>query len=81
MKKRIVEKNVKEIYICLDEDAKKQALEASEYFMANGITVYFVDLKGDDPSELGFQKVTSQIQKTEILSNEKLMEQKILCAI
>ena len=81
LKKRIVEKNVKEIYICLDEDAKKQALEASEYFMANGITVYFVDLKGDDPSELGFQKVTSQIQKTEILSNEKIMEQKILCAI
>ena len=49
--------------------------------MANGITVYFVDLEGDDPSEIGFEKITSEIQKTEILSNEKLMEQKILCAI
>ena len=81
LKKRIVEKGVKEIYICLDKDARKQALEAAEYFMANGITVYFVDLTEKDPSELGFEKIISQIQSTEILSNEKLMEQKILCAI
>ena len=81
LKKRIVEKGVKEIYICLDKDARKQALEAAEYFMANGITVYFVDLTEKDPSELGFEKIISQIQSTEILSSEKLMEQKILCAI
>ena len=81
LKKRIVEKGVKEIYICLDKDARKQALEAAEYFMANGITVYFVDLTEKDPSELGFEKIISQIQSTEVLSNEKLMEQKILCTI
>ena len=81
LKKRIVEKGVKEIYICLDKDARKQALEAAEYFMANGITVYFVDLTEKDPSELGFKKIISQIQSTEILSSEKLMEQKILCTI
>ena len=49
--------------------------------MANGITVYFVDLTEKDPSELGFEKIISQIQLTEVLSNEKLMEQKILCTI
>ena len=81
LKKRIVEMDVKQIYICLDKDARKQALEAAEYFMANGITVYFVDLTEKDPSELGFEKIISQIQSTEILSSEKLMEQKILCAI
>ena len=81
LKKRIVKMNVKEIYICLDKDARKQALEAAEYFMANGITVYFVDLTEKDPSELGFEKIISQIQSTEILSSEKLMEQKILCTI
>ena len=81
LKKRIVEKGVKEIYICLDKDARKQALESAEYFMANGITVYFVDLTEKDPSELGFEKIISQIQSTEVLSNEKLMEQKILCTI
>ena len=81
LKKRIVEKGVKEIYICLDKDARKQALEAAEYFMANGITVYFVDLTEKDPSELGFEKIISQIQSTEVLSSEKLMEQKILCVI
>ena len=81
LKKRIVERGVKDIYICLDRDARKQALEAAEYFMSNGITVYFVDLTEKDPSELGFEKIISQIESTDILSNEKLMEQKILCII
>ena len=78
LKKRIVEKNVKEIYICLDEDAKKQALEAAEYFMANGITVYFVDLEGDDPSDIGFGKINSILANTEKLTSEWLMNQRIL---
>ena len=56
MKKRIVEKGVKEIYICLDQDARKQALETANYFMSNGIEVYFVDLTEKDPNELGFEK-------------------------
>jgi len=81
LKKRIVEMNVKEIYICLDRDARKQALEAAEYFIANGINVRFVDLTEKDPSELGFEKIIAEIESTEILSAEKLMEQKILCAI
>ena len=81
LKKRIVEKGVKEIYICLDQDARKQALEAAEYFMANGLDVYFVDLTESDPSELGFQNIKYEIEQTCRLSQEKLMEQKILCTI
>ena len=81
LKKRIVEMDVKEIYICLDRDARKQALEAAEYFIVNGIDVRFVDLTEKDPSELGFEKIIAEIESTEILSAEKLMEQKILCAI
>jgi DNA primase len=81
LKKRIVEKGVKEIYICLDMDARKQALEAAEYFMANGLDVYFVDLPESDPSELGFKQIKYEIEQTCRLSQEKLMEQKILCTI
>ena len=81
LKKRIVEKGVKQIYICLDQDAKKQALETAEYFMANGIDVYFVDLTSGDPSELGFEKIKRILEMTTKMSTEQLMEQKILCAL
>ena len=81
LKMRIVEKGVKQIYICLDQDAKKQALETAEYFMANGIDVYFVDLTSGDPSEIGFEKIKRILELTTRMSSEQLMEQKILCAL
>ena len=81
LKKRIVEKGVKDIYICLDLDARKQALETAQYFMSNGLNVYFVDITGKDPSELGFEKITSVLNDTHIMSETELMEQKILCAL
>jgi DNA primase len=81
LKKRIVEHKVKSIYICLDQDAKKQALETAEYFIANGIDVYFVDLIGKDPSELGFETVKQLINTTCRLSEHRLMEEKILCSL
>ena len=81
LKKRIVEKGVKDIYICLDLDARKQALETAQYFMSNGLNVYFVDITGKDPSDLGFEKITNVLNDTHIMSETQLMEQKILCAL
>jgi len=81
LKKRIVEKGVKDIYICLDLDARKQALETAEYFMSNGLNVYFVDITGKDPSDLGFEKITNVLHQTHIMNETELMEQKILCAL
>tara|TARA_Y100001937_G_scaffold34423_1_gene49121 strand:+ start:572 stop:1498 length:927 start_codon:yes stop_codon:yes gene_type:complete len=81
LKKRIVERNVKTIYICLDKDAKKQALEVCEYFMANGIEVHLVDLPESDPSELGFLKIQKMIENTCQLTSHELMQEKILCSL
>ena len=81
LKKRIVEKGVKEIYICLDQDAKKQALEASAYFMNNGLNVYFIDLTSKDPNELGFEKTKEVLKHTPCMTQEYLMEQTILCTL
>ena len=78
---RIVKRNVKTIYICLDNDAKKQALEACEYFISNGIDVHLVDLPDSDPSDMGFEKIQEMIDNTYKLSQEKLIEEKILCAL
>jgi len=81
LKKRIVERGVKTIYICLDNDAKKQALEACEYFMSNGIDVYLVDLPESDPSDMGFLKIQEMIENTYKLSTLELMQEKILCSL
>ena len=81
LKKRIVEKGVRKIYICLDLDARKQALETAQYFMSNGLDVYFVDITGKDPNDLGFEKITEILNMTEQMSEIELMEQKILCAL
>jgi len=81
LKKRIVERRVKTIYICLDRDARKQALETAEYFISNGIEVFFVDLTGKDPSELGFKNIQELLNITVPMSSERLMEEKILCAL
>ena len=81
LKKRIVEKGVKDIYICLDLDARKQALEAAEYFISNGVNVYFVDLTDKDPSKLGFLKIKELIDLTPQLTANRLIEEKILCLL
>ena len=78
---RIVEKQVTSIYVCLDKDARKQAFETAEYFMGNGIEVYFVDIQDKDPSEIGFQNIISYIDNTHRLTEERLMEEKILCML
>ena len=81
LKKRIVEKGVTDIYICLDLDARKQALEAAEYFISNGVNVYFVDLTDKDPSKLGFLKIKELLDLTPQLTANKLIEEKILCLL
>ena len=78
LKHRIIENNVKTIYICLDQDARKQAIETAEYFMANGVDVYFVDLKEKDPGEVGFGKINNILADTKKLTLEWLMEQRIM---
>jgi len=78
LKHRIIENNVKTIYICLDKDARKQAIETAEYFMANGVDVYFVDIEEKDPSDIGFGKINSILASTEKLTSEWLIEQRIL---
>jgi hypothetical protein len=42
-----------------------------------GKEVYLIELDGKDPSELGFERFTKQIQQTTPLNNYKLMEKKL----
>ena len=75
--KKIVTSVVDKIYIALDRDAIKQALNFCERLMAEGKEVYLVDLQDKDPSEMGFENFTKLIQKTVPLTYYDLMEQKL----
>jgi DNA primase len=77
LQKKIIEERVKNIYICLDADALKNAIQIAEKFMAEGLNVYFIELKNEDASELGFQRITEILADTDVLTFERLMELKM----
>ena len=77
LQKKIIEQRVRDIYICLDADALKKAVQIAEKFMAEGLNVHFVELRDDDASELGFDKINQIIHDTDVLTFERLMQIKM----
>lgn len=68
---------VREIFIVLDDDAISTAINLAENFLAAGKIVHLVNLKGKDPSVLGFCEVTKQIMETPALDFSTLMRLKL----
>jgi|TARA_R110000796_G_scaffold180359_1_gene296914 DNA primase len=75
--KRILTSKLKDIYIALDEDAQKVAMQLAEKFLNSGFRVYNVKMKGQDPSEMGFKEFTKHIQTAEELDFSSLMMHKL----
>jgi len=74
---KIINSTVQKIYIALDKDAIKQALNFCETLMNEGKEVYLVDIADKDPSEMGFEKFTNLIQNTLPLTFSNLLEKKL----
>ena len=74
--KKIVSSNVKQVFIALDNDALKQAINYCETLLNHGKEVFLVDLDQKDPSELGFTEFTKLLHKSTPLSFRTLMEKK-----
>lgn len=77
LQKKIIEKRVRDIYICLDADALRNALQIAERFMSEGINVYFVELQSEDASELGFHQIREILNETDVLTFERVMQLKM----
>lgn len=75
--KKIVMSSVEKIYIALDRDAQKQALDFCEKLIQEGKEVYLVDMQDKDPSEMGFDNFTKLIQETYPLTFSGLLEKKL----
>ena len=77
LKKQIIESSVKDIYIALDTDARKKALDICQYFIDNGINVYLIELGDKDPSDLGYSAMISKQQVTGYITGSGLMLKKL----
>lgn len=75
--KKIVSSTVEDIYIALDRDALKKALQYVEQFLSMGKKVYLVDMQDKDPSEEGFVAFTHRIQQAEEMDLGKLIRYKL----
>ncbi len=75
--KKIVSSTVEDIYIALDRDALKKALQYVEQFLNMGKKVYLVDMQDKDPSEMGFVNFTHHVQQAEEMDLGKLIRYKL----
>ncbi len=75
--KKIVSSNAEDIYIALDKDAFKKALQYTEQFLNMGKKVYLVDMQDKDPSEMGFENFTRYVQQAEEMNLGKLLRYKL----
>ena len=53
LKLKIITEKVKKLYILLDPDALRNAIQTVEYFLGNGVEVYMVELHDKDANEMG----------------------------
>lgn len=65
--------HTKRLYLALDRDAFKASISYIEYFMNNDIEVYFVNLPGKDPGELGYINMIDCVNNAEKVDFFKLM--------
>jgi hypothetical protein len=77
LQKKIIQERVRDIYLCLDADALKNAIDIAQKFMAEGLNVYFIELQDHDASELGFKRINEIIENTDVLTFERLMQLKM----
>lgn len=75
--KKILTSNCNKVYLALDEDALKDALDHAKKLMGYGKRVYFIEMEGKDPSELGFEQFTQLLHSAEELTMSTLMRKKL----
>lgn len=77
LRQAIIDEQVSKLYISLDKDAVESALEELEYFMNQGIEVYYIELPGKDPNDLGFNKMVELINGCKVFTFRDLIKNKL----
>jgi hypothetical protein len=74
---KLVESDVRTIYLALDKDALREALDYSETLINYGKEVYLLDLKGKDPSDIGFERMIQLLHDAKPLTFSNLLYKKM----
>jgi len=74
---KLVKSEVDRIYIALDNDAIKYALQHCERLMSYGKKVYLVEMNGKDANEIGYENFLNTIENTYPLTFHGLMSKKL----
>ncbi len=77
LKRRILEKKVKTLYVALDNDAFKDSMKIVEELMNEGIKVHMIKMTEKDPNDIGYEKFTDIKNLTEETSFRELMKYKL----
>jgi len=74
--KKLLESDVKKIYIAMDTDALKTALEHCKTFLSYGKKVFLIEPSEKDPADMGHVEFTNLIQKAKPLTLNNIIELK-----
>lgn len=74
---KLVESDVKTVYLALDNDALKEALNYSQQLLNLGKDVYLIELEGKDPSDIGFEDMTKYLHTAKQMSFGDLLLKKM----
>lgn len=74
---KLVESEVKTVYLALDNDALKESMSYAENLINMGKEVYLMELEGKDPSELGFENITKILHTAKQLTFTDLLIKKM----
>ena len=71
----LIVNKVKKVYVCLDSDAKKDAINICQKLLKLGITPYLVNIvDGKDPNEIGFEKSWECIKNSKEIGFEEILD-------
>lgn len=71
---KIIEHQVKDVYLALDNDAMKQTTRMASHLIKDGINVHIVELNDKDPSQIGFIHMNELIKNARPLSFTELIK-------
>lgn len=74
---KLVENDVKTVYLALDNDALKEAIKYSVELLNMGKDVYLIELNSKDPSEIGFKDMTKYLHTARQLTFKDLLLKKM----
>ena len=77
LKRKILQKKVKTLYVALDNDAFKDSMKIVEGLMNEGIKVHMIKMTEKDPNDLGYEKFTDLKNLTEETSFKELIKYKL----